>query len=43
MSSPSGKCFCTSQAVREYDYKKTIKRMTEALGKELEKKRKKFW
>ena len=43
MSSPSGKCFWISQVAREDDCKKAIKRMTEALGKETEKKKKKFW
>lgn len=43
MSIPRGKCFYSSQVAREDDCKKAIKRMTEALGKEPEKKRKKFW
>lgn len=42
-SSPSGKCFWSSQVVREDDCKKAIKIMSEALGKEPEKKKKKFW
>ena len=42
MSSPRGKCFWASRVAREDDCKKAINRMTKALGKEPEKKRKKF-
>lgn len=42
MSSLRGKCFWNSQVAREDDCKKAIKRMSEALEKEPEKKKKKF-
>lgn len=43
MSSPDGKYFWTLQAAREDDCKEAIKRMSEALGKDTEKKKKRLW
>lgn len=38
-SSPNGKCYWSIQSAREYDCKNAIERMSEALGKEQQKKK----
>ena len=42
MSSPKGKCFWSSQFAREDDCRKAIKRMSETLKEEPQKKKKGF-
>lgn len=42
MSSPSGKCFWSSQAAREDDCKKAIQQMVKAFGQDTKRKKNRF-